>query len=43
MDININFHIVNLHVEKVLGECPCTTKPNAYHYYVDIERQIDKM
>ncbi len=43
MDTNINFHVVNLQVEKVLGECPCTTKPNACHYYVDIERQFDEM
>jgi len=34
MDTNTDFHIVNLQVEKVLGECHCTTKPNAYHYYV---------
>jgi hypothetical protein len=31
VEINIDFHIVDLQVEELLGECPFTTEPNACH------------
>ncbi len=42
MDINTNFHIINLQVEKVLGECPHTTKLNACHNMLILKGNLMK-
>jgi hypothetical protein len=43
MEPKVNFQMIDLQVEEVLGGCNLTIKPNVCHYYVEIQGQFDDL